>query len=638
MSVILRAILGLCLSLSLVASCSGGDDDDDLPPATNDDDADATSTDDDDSVPDDDDDDDDTTQPEIIERVLTLGDGIRFIWNETEDSPLNPTVALVEGHPAGWDEERQSLLLAPMVEGTPSGLAFPEGARWEITPAAGYRPALDGLLANAVAEIKSGGVENLADTWDGQDMFVIPVEHFTSFAILLSGGALEKAVGNGDAEVTAFLRASAGAGGQWAVGILLSITCGNGTVDAFETCDGHESCDDGCYAGIRLCSSDCMTLEETCLNGEQGCGNGFLEGCEVCDDGDNDPCTADCNTDCTGPGSTPVCGDGVIQCGEVCDDGDTDACTPACDADCTGPGLEAVCGNGTVECAESCDEGGLNGQPGHCNASCDGQVATACGNGVTEPGEACDGETGVPCVDEASGYAGGQKCKDDCTGMSECFLFESCGDGKVNGHEICDAASPCCESACDALKSAGAVCRTAGGVCDLAETCDGTSAACPADQKSTAVCRPSTSACDTAENCNGASNTCPADDPSCSDAECQSDACLCVSGACKVSFAADVLPIFTNPAVNPNACTNCHGGTNNLFLDSHAGVMSGTSFNGPVIIPGDPDNSILYRKVNCWGQTGYCLNDEPMPFGGPPLSAEQIQIIHDWINQGALDN
>ena len=63
------------------------------------------------------------------------------------------------------------------------------------------------------------------------------------------------------------------------------------------------------------------------------CGNGYLEGDEVCDDGnliDDDGCDADCTLSC-------VCGDGVlndsVECGEECDDGNL---TPGdgCDASC----------------------------------------------------------------------------------------------------------------------------------------------------------------------------------------------------------------------------------------------------------------------------------------------------------------
>jgi cysteine-rich repeat protein len=50
------------------------------------------------------------------------------------------------------------------------------------------------------------------------------------------------------------------------------------------------------------------------------CGDGMVEGDEVCDDGVNDGSYDGCVADCTARG--PHCGDGEEQADEVCDDGD----------------------------------------------------------------------------------------------------------------------------------------------------------------------------------------------------------------------------------------------------------------------------------------------------------------------------
>ena len=95
------------------------------------------------------------------------------------------------------------------------------------------------------------------------------------------------------------------------------------------------------------------------------------------------------------------------------------------------------------------------------------------------------------------------------------------------------------------------------------------------------------------------------------------------SGA-TVSFANDVLPIFQS------RCVNCHGGNEieeGLLLRSHAEVMAGSD-NGPVIVPGDAANSLLVELVATM----------EMPKRGPKLTPPQIQIITDWVNEGALDN
>jgi len=92
------------------------------------------------------------------------------------------------------------------------------------------------------------------------------------------------------------------------------------------------------------------------------CGNGFVEGNEQCDDG-NDNNTDDCLNNC----HTATCGDGAVHGGvEACDDGNTND-ADCCRNDCTPkPG---GCGNGCITAGESCDDGNtLNGDG--CPAGC----------------------------------------------------------------------------------------------------------------------------------------------------------------------------------------------------------------------------------------------------------------------------
>jgi hypothetical protein len=94
--------------------------------------------------------------------------------------------------------------------------------------------------------------------------------------------------------------------------------------------------------------------------------------------------------------------------------------------------------------------------------------------------------------------------------------------------------------------------------------------------------------------------------------------------AATVSFVNDVLPILRS------RCFNCHGGNETeegLDISSFASIMAGSD-NGPVIVPGDADNSLLAEQVV----------SQEMPKRGPKLTPPQVQIIIDWINQGALEN
>lgn len=107
-----------------------------------------------------------------------------------------------------------------------------------------------------------------------------------------------------------------------------------------------------------------------------------------------------------------------------------------------------------------------------------------------------------------------------------------------------------------------------------------------------------------------------------------------------VSYAADVEPILTT------LCATCHreGGIADragvelrLTADEAFDMLLDNSVMDPslvFVVPGDADSSLLFLKIN---------SDNPpvgerMPFLNAPLDADQIALIRDWINQGALDN
>ena len=95
-------------------------------------------------------------------------------------------------------------------------------------------------------------------------------------------------------------------------------------------------------------------------------------------------------------------------------------------------------------------------------------------------------------------------------------------------------------------------------------------------------------------------------------------------GDASVSYREDVQPIFSR------SCVVCHGGTLGLWLDSYESVLAGSS-RGPVIAPGMPEQSELYKRV-----TG--TSDPRMPFNLPPLAQRDIETIRIWITEGAANN
>ena len=95
----------------------------------------------------------------------------------------------------------------------------------------------------------------------------------------------------------------------------------------------------------------------------------------------------------------------------------------------------------------------------------------------------------------------------------------------------------------------------------------------------------------------------------------------------QVDYESQILTIF-----NANCTTSCHvaGGAyqNNLDLTSYDNLMSGTSDNGPVVIPLDHANSLLWQHVD----SGF------MPPGNnPDLSGDEVNLIASWIDEGALE-
>jgi len=87
-------------------------------------------------------------------------------------------------------------------------------------------------------------------------------------------------------------------------------------------------------------------------------------------------------------------------------------------------------------------------------------------------------------------------------------------------------------------------------------------------------------------------------------------------------------------------CTQCHVGAaapQGLRLDAAnsfadlVGVPSREVGGLNRVEPFDPDNSYLFQKINGTASVG-----ARMPLGGPPLPDEDIQLVRQWISDGAL--
>ncbi len=68
-------------------------------------------------------------------------------------------------------------------------------------------------------------------------------------------------------------------------------------------------------------------------------------------------------------------------------------------------------------------------------------------------------------------------------------------------------------------------------------------------------------------------------------------------------------------------CSACHGGIAGLDYSSYASTLKGGT-NGPVIIPGDPDNSLIVKKISAGSHPGV-------------LTEAQLTTLKQWIAAGA---
>lgn len=207
----------------------------------------------------------------------------------------------------------------------------------------------------------------------------------------------------------------------------VSASCGNGTVDGSEICDGDvKDCVDidavAYNGGKAMCKADCSGYQTaTCEEVPHTCGNDIKEGPEVCDGDVVDCSTVDakytagkamCKEDCTGyniltctEGEPAVCGDGVVEGAEVCE---KDAVKDCVEIDSGYTGGKAMC---KADCS------------GWETATCEGTVGPDCGNNVIENGEQCDGDA-KDCSEIELKLQGVAACKSDCSGYDTASCTE----------------------------------------------------------------------------------------------------------------------------------------------------------------------------------------------------------------------
>lgn len=92
----------------------------------------------------------------------------------------------------------------------------------------------------------------------------------------------------------------------------------------------------------------------------------------------------------------------------------------------------------------------------------------------------------------------------------------------------------------------------------------------------------------------------------------------CGTSGCHVPGGSGLMPLRT---------------TNESFANL-VGVASIQKTNLNRVQPGDPDNSYIVRKL----EGGPDITGQRMPFGGSRLSDTEIDLVRNWIANGALNN
>jgi len=99
-----------------------------------------------------------------------------------------------------------------------------------------------------------------------------------------------------------------------------------------------------------------------------------------------------------------------------------------------------------------------------------------------------------------------------------------------------------------------------------------------------------------------------------------------------VSFARQVKPILDQNCIECHKAAGQGYAKSGLRLDSYESLMAGTKF-GPVIKPGSSISSSLYLLIA--GKSDPSIR---MPHNKAPLPSESVELIKEWIDQGANDN
>jgi cysteine-rich repeat protein len=292
----------------------------------------------------------------------TCGDGLDNDGDTLVDNADDDCIVTVNFPPCAAGQIRK------VFRSSDTPLAIPD------SNAAGTTSTINVVGAGAAA--RSSIVYNITHTWDSDvDMFLTPPggaaidvcsdnggvnDNFTNTVLdntcttLVSAGTApftgcfkpENPITTSADGVWSLKVADDGGGDtgtlqNWALILCTTVTCGNGVLDAGETCDqgnNNQANGDGCNSSCQTeAGFTCAGTPSVCT---PNCGNGVIDAGEQCDQGagnlaDGDGCSATCqleaNFQCLGTPSVCVgfetsCGDGLDNDGDTFVDNADDDC------------------------------------------------------------------------------------------------------------------------------------------------------------------------------------------------------------------------------------------------------------------------------------------------------------------------
>jgi mono/diheme cytochrome c family protein len=106
-----------------------------------------------------------------------------------------------------------------------------------------------------------------------------------------------------------------------------------------------------------------------------------------------------------------------------------------------------------------------------------------------------------------------------------------------------------------------------------------------------------------------------------------------------VSFAREIQVIFNSNCVVCHQGTSAPGGISLEPAPAYSNLVNVKSQQGALqrVLPGQPDKSYLVAKLQ-GTQVQAGGSGAQMPYGSSPLTQSQIDLIKQWITQGALNN